>query len=109
MPRGKELLIPHADLRWAAERHAEGWSLRFIARARWQQWGYASPDSANESLRRSLHYVGATARDRIEATRLAHLTHGNTCQPLLDPDHPEHQRYLDHRRHMRQQRKDRAT
>lgn len=109
MPRGTEVRIPLADLRWAAEQHASGWSLRFISRARWQQWGYASPDSANEALRRSLHYVGGTVRDRVEAVQLAHTTHGNLRKGYSSPDHPEHHRYLEHRRRVRQQRKENAA
>jgi hypothetical protein len=53
-----------------------GHSLRAIARAGWEQWGYASPNAALNSLSDRLRSIGLKPRNRIEATIKASTTHG---------------------------------
>lgn len=105
MPRGQEYRIPLSELLWAADRHRQdGWSLRFIAGSRWRQWGYASPGSALEALRHALRTIDQPVRDCIEATRLASLMHGDSTRAARQPGHPDHERYLEHRRRTRRPR-----
>lgn len=101
MPRGNEYRIPLADLLQAARQHERGWSLRSIARLHWRRWGYASSKSALEGLRGALRTIDAPVRDRVEATQLASIMHGNSTRAARDPGHPDHQRFLEHRRHVR--------
>ncbi len=102
MPRGVDYKIPLADLLAAAEDHKRGWSLRAISRLRFKQWGYASAASACEGLRHALRTIDAPVRDRIDATVLASTVSGKNRRAYRAPDHPHHQEQLDHRRHMRQ-------
>lgn len=101
MPRGVDYRIPLADLLAAAAEYQRGWSLRALARMRYEQWGYASPGSALEGLRKALRTIDAPVRDRIAATVDASLIHGNASRAAHQPDHPDHARYLAHRRHVR--------
>lgn len=105
MPRGVEYRIPLADLRQCAREHQAGWSLRALSRMRWEQWGYASPGSALEGLRRALRTIDAPVRDRIEASIDASLIHGNNRRAMKHPGHPEHARQLEHRRATRASRR----
>jgi hypothetical protein len=97
-PRGLDYRIPLADLLQAAEQHERGWSLRSIARLHWRRWGYASAGSALEGLRSALRAIDAPVRDRIDATRLASVMHGNSTRAAREPGHPDHARFLEHRR-----------
>jgi hypothetical protein len=101
VPRGVDYKIPLADLLQAAKEHEAGWSLRAIARLRWQQWGYASVGSALEGLRHALRTIDAPVRDRIEATIDASLVHGNSRRAMKETMHPEHARQLAHRKRRR--------
>lgn len=101
---GVDYRIPLRDLMWAADRHAAGWSLRSIARLHWRRWGYASQKSALEGLRHALRTIDAPVRDRIEATRLASTMHGNSRRDARLPGHPDHERFLEHRRQVRAKR-----
>lgn len=101
MPRGVDYKIPLADLLQAAEQHQRGWSLRSICRMKWRQWGYASEKSALEALRRALRTIDAPVRDRIEATVSASVMHGNSSRAARLPGHPDHDRFLAHRRAVR--------
>lgn len=104
MPRGVDYKIPLSDLLQAAREHEAGWSLRAIARMKYREWGYASPKSALEGLRGALRTIDAPVRDRIEATVDASLVHGNNRRAMKDPAHPEHSRFLAHRRATRKSR-----
>lgn len=101
MPRGTDYRIPLPDLLQAAREHQAGWSLRAISRLRWQQWGYASDKSALEGLRHALRLIDQPVRDRVEATRDASTVHGNASRAAHEAGHPDHGRYLAHRRHRR--------
>ncbi len=101
MPRGRDYLIPLADLLLAADQHAKGWSLRAICRLNWKRWGYASCGSALEGLRRALRTIAAPVRDRIEATVQVSTLHGNARRAFREPGHPEHARAVAHRRAIR--------
>jgi hypothetical protein len=101
MPRGVDYRIPLTDLFECARAHELGWSLRALARLRWRKWGYASDKSALEGLRAALRSIDAPVRDRIEATVLASTVHGNSPRAAHKPDHPDHDRYLAQRRHVR--------
>ena len=99
MPRGVDYRIPLADLLAAAEHHhRHGWSLRSIARLKWRQWGYASPGSALEGLRNALRVIDAPVRGRVDQTILSSTTHGNASRAAREPGHPDHARFLAHRR-----------
>lgn len=76
MPRGVDFRIPLSEVRQAHAEHLAGWSLRALARMRYEQWGYASPNSALEGLRRAMHTLELPVRDRIEATIAASEVHG---------------------------------
>lgn len=106
MPRGVDYRIPLADLLQAAEQHERGWSLRTICRFRWQEWGYASPKSALEGLRHALRSIDAPVRDRVEATVAASELHGNSRRAARLPGHPDHERFLAHRRQVRANRRE---
>lgn len=54
-----------------------GHSLRAIAAAGWEKWGYASPKSCLTSISDRLRSIGLKPRDRIEATVRASTTHGH--------------------------------
>lgn len=101
MPRGVDYKIPLADLLQAAALHARGWSLRAICRMKWSQWGYASQGSALEGLRHALRTIDASVRDRVEATITASVMHGNVSRAARLPGHPDHDRFLAHRRTVR--------
>lgn len=101
MPRGVDYKIPLTDLLQAAEQHQRGWSLREICRFKWQTWGYASPKSALEGLRHALRTIDAPVRDRVKATVEASTMHGNSRRVARLPGHPDHERFLEHRRHLR--------
>lgn len=101
MPRGVEFKIPLADARQAHAEHLAGWSLRAIARLRWQKWGYASANSALEGLRGVFRALDLPVRSRVQATVEASTRHGNSRRAFADPDHPEHDRHLAQRRHRR--------
>lgn len=101
MPRGVEYRIPLRDLLDAAEDHANGMSLRAIARMGWESWGYASEKSALEGLRHALRSIDAPIRGRIEQTVLSSTKHGNGRRAFRDPNHPEHERHLAQRRKTR--------
>jgi len=101
MPRGVDYRIPLADLLAAAAQHQAGWSLRSIARLHWRRWGYATPKSALEGLRQGMRTLELPVRDRIEATVLASTMHGNSRRAARQPDHPDHQAFLAHRRRVR--------
>lgn len=105
MPRGNEYRIPLADLLAAAEQHQRGWSLRSIAKFRWQAWGYASEKSALEGLRNGLRTIDAPVRDRIQATVLASTMHGNSRRAARQPGHPDHSAFLAHRQAVRRKSK----
>lgn len=98
MPRGTDYKIPLVDLLDAARRHEGGWSLRSIARLHWRRWEYSSDRSALEGLRRALRTIDAPVRDRVEATILASTMHGNSSRAAREPGHPDHARFLAHRR-----------
>ena len=98
---GVDYKIPLADLLDAAEHHERGWSLRSIARLHWRRWGYANPKSALEGLRHALRTIDAPIRDRVDATRLASTMHGNASRAARLPGHPDHARFLKHRRAVR--------
>jgi hypothetical protein len=98
MPRGVDYRIPLAELLAAAEEHRRGWSLRALARMRYRQWGYASPGSALEGLRKALRTIDAPVRDRVAATVDASTIHGNASRAAHHPGHPDYQRWLAHRR-----------
>ena len=104
MPRGVDYKIPLADLLQAAREHEAGWSLRAISRMKYRKWGYASPKSALEGLRGALRTIDAPIRGRIDATVDASLVHGNNRRAMKDPAHPEHDRFLAHRRATRKSR-----
>ena len=54
MPRGPDFRITLAQAAQAAREHRAGWSLRAISRRNYQAWGYSSPGSALEAVRRVL-------------------------------------------------------
>jgi hypothetical protein len=103
-PRGVDYRIPLADLLQAAEQHERGWSLRAIARLHWRRWGYSSAGSALEALRGALRTIDAPVRDRVQATQLASVMHGNSTRAARQPGHPDHERFLAHRRATRKSR-----
>ncbi len=108
MPRGVDYRIPLAELLAAAEDHRRGWSLRAISRMRYRRWGYASPGSALEGLRKALRTIEAPVRDRVEATVDASLVHGHARRAMRMPEHPEHARALAHRAYLRAQKREGA-
>jgi hypothetical protein len=108
MPRGVDYRIPLADLLDAARRHEAGWSLRSIARLHWRRWGYASDKSALEGLRGALRVIDAPVRDRVDATVLASTMHGRSRRAARLPGHPDHAAFLEHRRAVRANRRDRT-
>ena len=101
MPRGVDYRIPLKDLLQAADEHQAGWSLRAIARMKYREWGYKTDKTALEGLRMALRSIDAPVRDRIDATVDASLIHGNNRRAMKDPAHPEHDRFLAHRRKTR--------
>lgn len=101
MPRGVEFKISLADAHQAHREHMAGWSLRAIARLRWEQWGYASEKSALEGLRGVFRALDLPIRDRIEATVEVSTIHGNSRRAFAKPGHPGHERHLAQRRHLR--------
>lgn len=98
MPRGVDFKIPLVDVHQAHREHLAGWSLRAIARLRWQEWGYASPGSALEGLRGALRALELPTRSRHEAILAFNTVHGNSTRAAREPGHPDHGRYLEHRR-----------
>lgn len=98
MPRGVGYKIPLAELLEAAEHHRRGWSLRSIARLKWRQWGYASAASAPRASGRPSARSTRPVRDRIDATVQASVMHGNGRRAARVPGHPDHERWLEHRR-----------
>lgn len=106
MPRGVDFKVPLRDVQEAHRAHLAGWSLRALARMHWQQWGYASAESALEGLRRAMRALELPVRDRVEATRLARTLHGElTREATSDSSHPGHQRALERRRWNREQKR----
>lgn len=101
MPRGVDFKIPLADALQAHTEHMAGWSLRAIARMRWEAWGYSSPHSALEGLRGVFRALELPVRDRVTATVEASTVHGNSRRAFAKADHPEHARHLAQRRHCR--------
>lgn len=93
--RGDDCKIPVADALQAHQEHMAGWSLRALARMRWEQWGYASPGSALEGLRCVFRNLDLPIRGRVEATVEATEIHGNLRTAYRRIDHPHHRRYLE--------------
>ena len=60
-----------------------------------------SPGSALEALRKALRLIDAPVRGRVEATVDASVIHGNASRAAKTPGHPDHARYLAHRRRVR--------
>lgn len=104
MPRDYKLSMP--DVLAAHRAHRAGWSIRALARMRFEQWGYASPDSACEGLRHAFRALGLDVRDPVAGVRLALTVHGHNRRDIADPRHPDHAAYLEHRRWMAAQRRE---
>jgi hypothetical protein len=102
---GPDYKIPLPDLLAAAKQHADGWSLRALARMNWKRWGYASDKAALEGLRKALRQIDAPVRDRIAATVLASTFHGYSTRTAIRPGSSLHAQYLSHLRWQRQQQK----
>lgn len=68
------------DLREAHRRHLDGESLRGLGRSLWQQYGYASPAACANSISEAFLREGMATRDRIEAVKIACVTHGNASR-----------------------------
>lgn len=98
MASGPDYLVPLSAVRDAHREHLAGWSIRALARLRWREWGYASPTSAALGLASAMRALDLPVRNSREAARVAHTIHGNLSRELIDPTHPEHRRYLDHKR-----------
>lgn len=106
---GPDYKIPLADLLEVAKEHQAGWSLRAISRMRWERWGYASAASALEALRRALRSIDAPVRSQAEARLDTSLRHGNASRAAKEPGHPDHARWLAHRRAMRARERERRA
>lgn len=69
--------LTRAQIVAAHRLHIEaGLSIRELGRRLYERYGYASPRSCANSLSDLFATVGLSARDRVEATRLASTTHG---------------------------------
>lgn len=79
--------------------HHGGLSTRELGRRLWKRYGYASPKSCSNSLSKLFRKHGLRARDRIEMTRMAHLTHGLYSQEKLGT--PESKRLINDRQNRR--------
>lgn len=106
---GVDYKVPLADLFEVAKEHQAGWSLRAISRMRWEKWGYASPASALDALRRALRSIDAPVRTQAEASLDASLRHGNSSRAARKPGHPDHERWLAHRKAMRALKRERLA
>jgi hypothetical protein len=102
----RDFIIPTPAVFDAHRAHTAGWSLRAIARVRWREWGYASPDSAYEGLRHAMRALDLTVRSQSEATVEANLRHGHMRTANWAIDSPQHGDLLAHRRHLRAMRRD---
>jgi len=60
----------------AHQLHVAGLSIRELGRRLAEPYGYASADAAAQALMRGFRFYRLPARDRVEATVAAHLTHG---------------------------------
>ena len=98
---GTDYRIPLAAVHQAHREHMAGWSLRALARMRYQEWGYKSAKSALEGLRRAMRTLDLPVRDRITATVDVSTVHGLSTRAARDPQHPDHAAHLAHRRHLR--------
>lgn len=101
MPRGVEFKIPMQAALDAHREHMAGWSLRALARMRWEEWGYASPESALEGLHGVFRALDLPIRSRRDAILAFNTVHGNSTRAARDPGHPDHERFLEHRRRRR--------
>lgn len=98
---GPDFLIPLAAVRQAAADHQAGWSLRALARLRYREWGYKTPDSAQQGLRCAMHTLDLPVRDQRAATADATTVHGLASGGAHEPSHPDHQQFLAYRRQLR--------
>jgi hypothetical protein len=101
MASGPDFLVPLAAVHDAHRAHLAGWSIRALARLHWREWGYASSTSAALGLAAAMRALDLPVRNSADASRLAHTIHGNLSRALIDPAHPDHRRYLAHRRWLR--------
>jgi hypothetical protein len=108
VPRGQDFKISLKEARAAHEAHMAGWSLRALGRMHYREWGYASPGSAASALTYVFRALDLPTRDRITATVEASTVHGNNRRGMGDPAHPEHDRFLAHRRHVRRRKREQA-
>lgn len=102
---GCDYRISLRAVRQAHSEHLAGWSLRALARMRWEEWGYASPASALEGLRMAMRALDLPIRDRVAATVDASTVHGHSTRASRDTSHPDHQAHLARRRHLRAQKR----
>lgn len=83
----KDAKLTVAQIRAAHKLYTAGMSLRDLADAGWQRWGYASRHSAASGLYDAFTRAGYPLRDRIEATVAKSLVHGKSRRLARDRDH----------------------
>lgn len=100
---GVDYRIPLKAVLDAHKAHMAGWSLRALARMHYAEWGYASEGSALEGLRKAMRSMDLPVRGRIDAVLLASTVHGHGRRAMREPEHPDHDEHLAHRRWLRAQ------
>lgn len=94
--------LNRAQLEEAWRLHMDGVSIRELSRRLWERYGYSSPQSCSNSIGKLFRKHGFRARDRIEAVRAAHLTHGLYSKEKLGT--PESRRLINDRQNRRKAR-----
>lgn len=83
----KDAKLTAAHVRAAHKLYQAGMSVRDLAAAGWEKWGYASPASAANALYDMFARGGYPLRDRVEATVAKSLVHGKSRRLARDRDH----------------------
>jgi hypothetical protein len=97
--RRRDARLTPAQIDAAWKLYEGGWSLRRIALALWEKYGYASPKSAAVCLHDAFRLEGRQLRDRLEATKAASTTHGRASRNIRGT-----RAYGPYRRWLREQR-----